>query len=513
MRSAALSNMRVGILVLLGMGSLGTFQFYIHQADAAPDSNYILYAVFEDASGLSIASRVRIAGIDVGHIDEVTLDGAKARLKLRMRKGLKIYLNSKVSKRPEGILGTNNIDIVPGSPSAGLLKSGSDLPNVVDTNALESMTETLQKTATDIQALSEEIRILARSVRQFVVGKEGDEAPLERLTNMMISQVDGLSGAAQKLLGSMSRLVDNNADDFGASVAALRTVAINLERLSTTQGASIEQILGNVASATKALDSVLREVERFTGDNKGEVKGLAATLRQSVESLAKASAEVEKVAQLAASGKGPVGRLVGDEELGSELDSAIRGMSQMVARYEKLRTEVEMSGGWRLNSGAGRAGLRVNLLMRKDKGYILALNTDSQVSPIVQRRSVAGVETITETIDDELRISAQFWRRFGMVGLRAGMVDGRGGLGVDAYLINDRLRIQLDAFDFDRQVADLALAPRHRAIVDFKILEHLYLRAGVDDPLLADQRDFYFGAGIRFFDPDLKSIMAVAPSP
>jgi phospholipid/cholesterol/gamma-HCH transport system substrate-binding protein len=329
----------------------------------------------------------------------------------------------------------------------------------------------------------------------------------------MISQVDGLSGAAQKLLGSMNRLVDNNADDFGASVAALRTVAINLERLSTTQGASIEQILGNVASATKALDSVLREVERFTGDNKGEVKGLAATLRQSVESLAKASAEVEKVAQLAASGKGPVGRLVGDEELGSELDSAIRGMSQMVARYEKLRTEVEMSGGWRLNSGAGRAGLRVNLLMRKDKGYILALNTDSRVSPIVQRRSVAGVETITETIDDELRISAQFWRRFGMVGLRAGMVDGRGGLGVDAYLINDRLRIQLDAFDFDRQVADLALAPRHRAIVDFKILEHLYLRAGVDDPLLADQRDFYFGAGIRFFDPDLKSIMAVAPSP
>jgi hypothetical protein len=86
-------------------------------------------------------------------------------------------------------------------------------------------------------------------------------------------------------------------------------------------------------------------------------------------------------------------------------------------------------------------------------------------------------------------------------------------LGVDAYLIDDRLRIQLDAFDFDRQVADLALAPRHRAVVDLKILEHLYLRAGVDDPLLADQRDFYFGAGIRFFDPDLKSIMAVAPSP
>ena len=513
MGGGVMSNLRVGLLVLFGLGSAGTFQFYINQADAAPESNYILYAVFEDASGLSIASRVRIAGIDVGHIDAVELDGAKARLTLRMRKGLKIYNDSKVSKRPEGILGTNNIDIVPGTPSAGLLATGSDLPNVIDADALQSITETLSETATDIQALSEEIRILAKSVRQFVVGKKGQEAPLERLTNMMISQVDILSGSARDLLGSMTRLLDGNADEFNATVKALKKVAENLEKLSSSQTVSIEQILTNVAGATKALNRILGEVESLASSEDGEVRGLAAQLRQSVDSLAKASSEVEKVAQMAASGKGPVGRLIGDEALGAEIDSAVRGVSQMVATYDKLRTEVEMSGGWRLNSGEGRAGVRVNLLTRKDKGYILALNTDDRVSPLVQRRTVDGVLTETGTIEDEFRISAQFWRRFGMIGVRAGLVDNRGGVGVDAYLLNDRLRIQLDAFDFDRQVADIALAPRHRAMVDLKVLKHLYVRAGVDDPMLADQRDFYFGAGIRFFDPDLKSILAVAPSP
>ena len=100
-----------------------------------------------------------------------------------------------------------------------------------------------------------------------------------------------------------------------------------------------------------------------------------------------------------------------------------------------------------------------------------------------------------------------------MVGLRAGLIDSRGGVGLDAYLLDDRLRIQLDAFDFDRQIADIALAPRHRALVDIKVLKHLYLVAGVEDPIFADQRDFYFGAGVRFFDPDLKSVLAVAPSP
>jgi pyruvate/2-oxoglutarate dehydrogenase complex dihydrolipoamide acyltransferase (E2) component len=53
--------------------------------------------------------------------------------------------------------------------------------------------------------------------------------------------------------------------------------------------------------------------------------------------------------------------------------------------------------------------------------------------------------------------------------------------------------LQLDAYDFDRQIANEVLAPRHRAVVDFKVLEHLYLTAGVEDPLFADQRDFYFG--------------------
>ncbi|MEE2834510.1 MAG: MlaD family protein [Myxococcota bacterium] len=508
-----MSNLRVGLMVLLGIGSVGTFQFYLNQSDAAPESSYILYAVFEDASGLSLASRVRIAGIDVGHIDKVELEGAKARLTLRMRKDLKIYKDSKVSKRPEGILGTNNIHIVPGTPASGMLESGSDITNVSDSDVLESMTETLSKTATDIQALSEEIRILAKSVRQFVVGKKGQEAPLERLTNMMISEVDNLSGSARQLLSSMTRLVDGNASEFNATVNALRTVAENLEGLSSAQTGSVEQILTNVAGATKALNRILGEVESLAGSEGGEVKGLAAQLRASVESLSNASAEVEKVAQMAAGGKGMVGRLISDEDLGLEVDSAIRGVSQMVATYDKLRTEVEMSGGWRSVSNTGRAGLRVNLLTRKDKGYILELNSDDRVSPLEQQRTVGDVTTITETIEDEFRLSAQFWHRFGMVGLRAGLIDSRGGVGLDAYLLDDRLRIQLDAFDFDRQIADIALAPRHRALVDIKVLKHLYLVAGVEDPIFADQRDFYFGAGVRFFDPDLKSVLAVAPSP
>ena len=67
---------------------------------------------------------------------------------------------------------------------------------------------------------------------------------------------------------------------------------------------------------------------------------------------------------------------------------------------------------------------------------------------------MGDVTTITETIEDEFRLSAQFWHRFGMQGLGR-LIDSRGGVGLTPTF-DDRLRIQLDAFDFDRQIADIA---------------------------------------------------------
>jgi phospholipid/cholesterol/gamma-HCH transport system substrate-binding protein len=510
-----MTNFRVGLLLILGVGSWGAFDYYLGTADVAPGSTYVLYAEFEDASGLSLASRVRIAGIDIGHIDEITLRGATARLELRLGDGLSIHDDASVGKRAEGILGTNNIEISPGSAKRPLLPSGATIKHTDNSDAIKQVTETLAKTAKDISELSGEILELTRSVRQFVAGKKGEKPPLEKISDMVLTQVADLSGGVRDLIAAVQGVVDDNRTGLRSTMERLDRVAAGLEALSNDGNRrSVEAILADTAKITSGLRRVLGEVETIAG-SKEEGKGLGDSLRSSVESLAKAAGEIERVASLASSGKGPIGRLVSDEVLGAKIDEAISGVNRLVGTYDRLQTEVEMGGGYRLMSDAGRAGLRVNLLTRADKGYIIALASDARVSPNVSRRSLSGTggasEETTETTDDSMRVTALFWRRFGALSVRGGLIDNRGGIGVDAYALKDRIRLSIDAFDFDRSLADDRLVPRHRAVLDLRLLGPVYVSVGVDDPLL-DDRDVFVGAGVRFMDNDLKSVMAVAPS-
>jgi phospholipid/cholesterol/gamma-HCH transport system substrate-binding protein len=511
-----MTNFRVGLLLILGVGSWGAFDYYLGTADVAPGSEYILFAEFEDASGLSLASRVRIAGIDIGHIDKITLKGATARLKLRLRSGLTVHDDARVGKRAEGILGTNNIEISPGTTGKPLLPSGATIQHTDNSDAIKQVTETLAKTAKDIQDLSGEILELTRSVRQFVAGKNGEKPPLEKISDLVLTQVADLSGGVRELIAAVHGVVDENRSGLRRTMQRLDRVAAGLEALSTDGNRrSVETILADSAEITAGLRRVLGEVETIAG-SKAEGKGLGLALRASVDSLATAAKEIERVATLASSGKGPIGRLVSDEALGGKIDEAISGVNRMVGTYDRLQTEVEMGGGYRLlGEGGGRAGLRLNLLTRPDKGYILALASDARVSPDVTSRSVDGTagssQEVTRTTDETMRVTALFWRRFGAFSLRGGLMDNRGGVGVDSYAMNDRIRLSIDAFDFDRTLANDRVVPRHRAVLDLRLLGPVYVTVGVDDPFL-DDRDVFVGAGVRFLDNDLKSVMAVAPS-
>lgn len=509
-----MSNLRVGLLFLMGVGSLGSFQVYLSAADVAPGSEYRVHVIFDDASGLSMSSRVRIAGIDVGHIEEINLAGAKARLTLRIREDVDLFADARAGKRAEGILGTNNVEIVPGTPTAARLKNGAEITDVDNDDPIAEVTKTLSTTADQIKEVSEEILLVARSLRQFISPESSkEEPPLSKFTRVVTEQVLALSGTANNLMGRIDGVLDDNSANLQQTVLALKRLSDQLESLTGDDTRlPLQAMLTNLADATAGLKRVLSEVEQLAGTGNEEAKGLAGTLRTAVDQLAKASEEVKKTAEAASSGKGPVGRLLSDEELGAKLDEAMTSLSNLAADYDRLQTHVELGGGMRVaesgDVGGGRAGLRVNLLTRKDKGYVLALNSDNRVSP--QNDLVDGVQQ--QSLEDTYRITALFWRRFGAIGLKGGMIDGRGGVGLEGYALKDRLRLSVDAYDFERNLDSGDTIPRHRARLDMVVHPNLYLRMGVDDPFIGE-RAYFLGAGVRFLDPDLKKIMAVAPSP
>lgn len=80
---------KVGLLVIVSVLA-GFFMLTRLTSDGGGDSGeYIkVYTMFSDATGLAERSRVRLAGIPVGEISSISLDGDKARIELLVRKDL-----------------------------------------------------------------------------------------------------------------------------------------------------------------------------------------------------------------------------------------------------------------------------------------------------------------------------------------------------------------------------------------------------------------------------------------
>ena len=81
--------------------------------------------------------------------------------------------------------------------------------------------------------------------------------------------------------------------------------------------------------------------------------------------------------------------------------------------------------------------------------------------------------TDTQELKDDFAISALFGWRWKDFGLRAGLIESRGGAGLDYMLLKDRLRFSADLWDFnrprllaareaDRPLLLLAIGLRHR---------------------------------------------------
>ena len=150
-----------------------------------------------------MSSRVRIAGIDVGHIETIELVGAKAKLTLRLRNDVDLYEDAQAGKRPEGILGTNNVELIPGTPASRRLADGEEIKRVNNKDPITEVTETLSETAKQIKEVSDEILLVAKSLRQFISPESSkEEPPLSKFTRVLTEQVMSLSGTADRLLSA-----------------------------------------------------------------------------------------------------------------------------------------------------------------------------------------------------------------------------------------------------------------------------------------------------------------------
>ncbi len=109
------TEFKVGIVVLFGIAILFYMSFRVGKFGTLTEGHgYTVTAHFKNIAGLDTKSPVEVAGVEVGRISKIALDGTVAKTWLLMKEDVKVPVDSKVAIKSFGILGDKYIEITPG---------------------------------------------------------------------------------------------------------------------------------------------------------------------------------------------------------------------------------------------------------------------------------------------------------------------------------------------------------------------------------------------------------------
>lgn len=132
----------IGALVLaVAIG----FVTYVGQATGVSTSNagYTILASFRSAEGISAGTDVRMAGVKIGTVTDMSLnpENYKADVQFAIEDGIEIPEDSTFAIESEGLLGGQYVEVVPGGSFDYLL----DGDEALDTQGSVSLTSLLMK--------------------------------------------------------------------------------------------------------------------------------------------------------------------------------------------------------------------------------------------------------------------------------------------------------------------------------------------------------------------------------
>ena len=180
---------KVGVFATLCLVILAVLIWKIEDINPFGEEGQRLAAVFDSVAGLDDKAAVRLAGVRVGRVDGVGLDGRRAKVEILLDKPLPLTQGTTARIANLGLLGEKYVEIVPGPADApplppGTVLQGTTPPSFDDAMAkledigtsIQEMTgsfgedlgENVNQLIAEVQATAREIRLLVAANRANV---------------------------------------------------------------------------------------------------------------------------------------------------------------------------------------------------------------------------------------------------------------------------------------------------------------------------------------------------------
>jgi len=199
------------------------------------------YAKFRDASRLAVGSAVVIAGVRVGTIEKMSIEGAIARVDMRLQDGLDLPVDSFATRRADSLFGDSYVEIIPGHAGedpAGYrrMASGEPIAHVIEGSSTDKLLRGMAGGLEQIDNALEVVHDTAIEGRQWAGGPVKDrlnssadwlsqghiEDPMESADRAMTT-IDTLTSRGAETLASSAPEVDRTLDRVDRAIATARS--------------------------------------------------------------------------------------------------------------------------------------------------------------------------------------------------------------------------------------------------------------------------------------------------
>lgn len=485
----------VGIFMLAAIGVFFYMSFQIGalRFDRGRYNNYSVH--FFDVSGLARKADVKIAGVKVGWVDnvEVVGNGEQVKATILIAREFQLHDDAYCLIRQDGLLGGKHLELVPGDPTSPVIQSGGIL--VKQSRDPVSIDEILY----EFRGIAKDVSEVAATFKQVLGGNDG----VQRLQETF-SHFSAAADRVARLADDMDRMVHRNEG---------------------------------------AVDGIMQDIRTIAQDMRTQVPLVSGDIHRLTDRLGASLAPAEQVIAKINDGRGILGTLINDEEASGDLRVAINGVRSYFSRIERLAVVFDSWGesmqalGNRMAIEDAKGYFNVRIYPNDDyfylAGYVGWLNgkitryqkykkwydgecheliPDEMALTPADRLKYAREKYVAVRQFDMGLWNLQFGKIYGNFAFRFGMFESTFGLGIDCEvpLPTDKFRwvSTFEVFDIRGRNRFSDDRPHLKWLNRVFLTQNIYGVFGADDFISRNNKNAFFGAGIRFADDDVKYVIS-----
>ena len=523
MRSIS-TELKVGLLMLGGTLVIVYSSVLVTGWKPGLADTYTVYAKFGSVAGLLAGSPVQVAGIKIGQVNTIELEGGQAKVGMGIFKRYTLRADSRASIKSLGILGDKYVELTLGSPGQPQLQDGDAIVFILPGGDLDSLVDTTSQILADV-------REVTFALRETIGGEKGRArldgimenvsratSDITRITASIDERIEDILASLSGFTSNLDKITGENREGLKDTIANLAVFSKDLAGITRKNRESLDAIIANLDTFTRALakdgPEIAGNLREILAENKQALKSTITNLDRSMSKLDKTMANVESISTKLDEGEGTLGKLINDETTINELNEALEGLNGFLTELDRLKLDIGGHTEFLVSQDEYKSYFSIYLQPLKDRYYLLQLvdnpRGDVDTSTIQTDDGMGGTTFQEQTrTDDDLQFTILINQRYFDTVVKGGLIENTFGIGIEQMFgSRDQFRLGMDLYDLNND-----FGPHLKVTAYWQFFSTAFLVLGGDD-LLSDNSDFrdgFIGVGLRFNEDSLKPLLSSLP--